>query len=90
MESEPRLGPLAVLAVVIRPGLWREAVGAAGAMARRHWLRRRPHLPLPDPDYMRWRIQTAYGADAGSASAAQRARDLISYLEFRRELRQDR
>jgi hypothetical protein len=28
---------------------------------RRQWFRRWPFLPIPDRDYLRWRMLTAYG-----------------------------
>lgn len=70
----------------MRPWLWRDAVGLALGFAARRWWARLPLLPLPDPDYVAWRLQTAYGAD-GSADAAVEARDLVSLVSFRRDLR---
>jgi hypothetical protein len=48
-----------------RPGLVPALLGMAWAFRARDWMRRPPFLPLPPPDYMRWRMETAYGdADA--------------------------
>lgn len=66
--------------VLRRPGLWPVAVTQALRLARPGWWRRRPFLPLPDPDYVRFRLQTAYGAD-GEPSAD----DVVSYLRWCRD-----
>jgi hypothetical protein len=47
----------AVLAVVVRPWLWSSAL----RLAPRGWWRRRPFLPMPDRDYLRFRLVTQYG-----------------------------
>ena len=44
-----------------RPGLLFALAGAAWAFRRRDWMLRPPFLPLPSPEYMRWRMETAYG-----------------------------
>jgi len=36
---------------------------AAWAFRARDWNRRAPFLPLPPGSYMRWRLETAYGAE---------------------------
>jgi len=61
-----------------RPRLWVEAARTAAAMARRGWWRRPPFLPLPDKDYLRWRIATAYGTADAPVSVA----DVVAYLEW--------
>ena len=45
------------------PGLWVTALVQMGRLAAPGWWRRSPHLPLPDPAYLRFRLQTAYGDD---------------------------
>lgn len=48
-----------------RPWLIPALLGTAWAFRARGWYRRSPFLPLPPADYMRWRMETAYGdADA--------------------------
>jgi hypothetical protein len=64
-------------AVLVRPWLWSTAVRQLVRMARPGWWRRAPFLPLPDPDYARFRLETAYGPDG-----APRREDLVSYLEW--------
>lgn len=44
----------------------------------RSWYRRPPFLPLPDPEYARWRMYTAYG----SADAVPPARDVERYARW--------
>jgi len=77
----------AARAVVVRPGLWPTVLRQAGRLARPGWWRRAPFLPLPDPDYLAFRLETQYGgADPGDRT--MRAVDLVTYLEWCRE--QDR
>lgn len=73
------LRPAAVLAVVRRPGLWAIAVCQAGVLAEPGWWRRVPFLPLPPRDYLRFRLQTAYGGDGTGPIAPD---DLIAYLRW--------
>lgn len=73
------LGPL-----LRRPGLWPVAVRQAAVMAAPGWWRRAPFLPLPSPDYLRFRLVTAYGGDgkvAGSDAPAL-GEDLVAYLAW--------
>ena len=44
-----------------RPVLVPHLLGSAWAFRSRHWYRRPPFLPLPSRDYLRWRMDTAYG-----------------------------
>ncbi|MFA5883869.1 MAG: hypothetical protein WDA60_08465 [Acidimicrobiia bacterium] len=68
----------AARAVVARPRLWPTAVRQAGRLARRRWWRRPPFLPLPDPDYLAFRMETQYGTGGHTPEAA----DLVVYLEW--------
>lgn len=68
----------AVAAVAIRPRLWGTAVGQLRRLARPGWWREAPHLPLPDPAYLRFRLVTAYGAEGREPSVA----DLVTYLHW--------
>ena len=44
---------------------WRSTCSkAAWAFRRRHWWARPPFLPLPDAEYLRWRMYTAYADEA--------------------------
>jgi hypothetical protein len=44
-----------------RPWLVPTLVGTAWAFRARGWHTRWPFLPLPSAEYMRWRMETAYG-----------------------------
>ncbi len=76
----------AVIAVLRRPSLWFVALLSLGRLARVGWWRRWPPIPAPDPAYLAWRTQTAYG-HVGEPDAYRRAEDLISFLEYCRALR---
>ena len=72
------------MAVIVRPRLWPTAVGQALRLAPRGWWRRRPFLPLPDPAYLRFRMQTQYGGDQPRTPVPH---DLVAYLEWCRGYR---
>jgi len=48
-------------AVVRRPGLWTTAFVEFRRMLPDRWWRRRPFLPVPDPDLLAFRATTQYG-----------------------------
>jgi hypothetical protein len=73
----------AALAVARHPSLWFAGVRQALVLAPRGWWRRRPFLPLPAPDYLRFRLQTAYG---GAGDRAPDADDLVTYLRWCRTM----
>jgi hypothetical protein len=68
----------AVLAVAGRPGLWRTAVRQLFRLAPRGWWRRAPYLPIPDRNYLRFRLETQYG----DPDHPIEPRDLITYLRW--------
>ena len=70
-------------AVARRPALWGTALRQSVRLARPGWWRRRPFLPLPDPDYMSFRMVTAYGDPAG----VPQPEDVITYLRWCRDYR---
>jgi hypothetical protein len=75
-----------VAAVLVRPWLWWTALRQLGRLAPPRWWRRAPFLPLPTPAYLRFRMETQYGASgAAGADGPAGARDLITYLEWCRE-----
>lgn len=67
------------LAVAPRPQLWLGALAAAGRLAPRGWWRRFPFLPLPDPAYWRFRMDTAFGQDRSGRPSTD---DVVAYLEW--------
>ncbi len=57
----PRGALATAAAVAVRPGLWRAAVRQLRRLAPDRWWSRRPFLPVPDRDWMAFRMTTAYG-----------------------------
>lgn len=50
-----------VLQGIRRPSTAAALLGVAWRFRSRGWYRRFPFLPLPDREYLRWRMLTAYG-----------------------------
>jgi hypothetical protein len=65
-------------AVLVRPSLWGIALVQLFRLAPTGWWRRSPFLPLPDRDYLRFRLQTQYGDPDHAPEAA----DLVTYLRW--------
>ena len=66
---------------LIHPRLAIDLVRTAWAFRRREWWRKPPFFPVPDREYLRWRMYTAYGDD----DAVPPARDVIGFARWRRE-----
>jgi hypothetical protein len=66
-------------AVAVRPALWGTAIVQGWRLRRRRWYRIAPFLPVPDPDYLRFRSVTAYGGDG---SRPPEPADVITYLAW--------
>jgi hypothetical protein len=66
------------------PSLWPTALVQAGRMSRPGWWRRPPFVPVPDREYLRFRLETQYGRD-GIRSAAADPDDLVTYLRWCRD-----
>ncbi len=87
MSRRRRPGPSTVglgraaLAVARRPDLWAVGARATADLAPPGWWRRPPFLPLPDRDWLRFRLVTAYGGDGSTAVDGD---DLVTWLEWRR------
>jgi hypothetical protein len=73
----------AARAVAGRPRLWPVAAMVAWRLAGPGWWRRWPPVPRPDPAYLRFRLQTAYG----DPSARPVPADVVAYLEWCRRFR---
>lgn len=71
-----------VVALLPHPGLWATAVRQAFVLAAPGWWRRPPFLPLPAPDYLRFRLETIYG---GEGDQAIEPADLLEYLRWCRD-----
>ena len=68
----------AALSLLRRPDLWITGARQALRLAAPGWWKRGSHLPVPDRDYMHFRLVTQYGGDNPRANGA----DLIQYLEW--------
>lgn len=65
----------------LRPRLALDLLRAVWAFRRREWWRRPPFLPLPDQDYLRWRMDTAYADE----NAVPPVDDVVRFARWRRE-----
>lgn len=66
----------------VRPRVAWDLLTLAWAMRRRRWYRTPPFLPLPPPDYLRWRLYTAYGDER----AVPPLEDLLRFARWRRHI----
>jgi hypothetical protein len=73
--------PLTMRAV-INPRLAIDLLRLVWAFRSRDWYRRPPFLPVPPPDYVRWRMYTAYG----DATTVPPLSDVIRFARWRREV----
>ncbi|HZM32752.1 MAG TPA: hypothetical protein VFB77_19780 [Acidimicrobiales bacterium] len=73
----------AARAVARHPSLWATGARQALVLAAPGWWRRPPYLPLPSPDYLRFRLQTAYG---GAGDQDPEPGDVVTYLRWCRSL----
>lgn len=71
------------LGVVVSPRLWPTAVVQMAVLARPGWWRQWPPVPRPDPGYLRFRLETAYG----DAEAKIDGGDVVEYLAWCRGAR---
>jgi hypothetical protein len=67
------------LAVARHPSLWWTGLRQVRALARHGWWRRPPFLPVPSREYLRFRLETAYG---GSGDSPPHPDDLVTYLRW--------
>lgn len=68
----------AAAAVAARPGLWLTAVRQMRRTVAPGWWKRRPFLPVPSGDYLRFRLLTQYGDDGH----AWESTDVVRYLHW--------
>jgi len=69
------------LRALVNPRLAIDLVRTAWAFRRREWWRAAPFLPVPDREYLRWRMYTAYGEE----NAVPPLEDVIAFARWRRE-----
>ena len=76
-----RSGALRVVGtVLVHPSLWPTALRQVGRMSRPQWWRRAPFVPIPDADYLRFRLETQYGTDGPPDPG-----DVLVFLRWCRE-----
>lgn len=63
---------------LIDPSVGADLLRVAWRLRRREWYRRPPFLPLPDAEYVRWRVYTAYGHGDMTPPAA----DIVRYARW--------
>ena len=71
------------MAVARRPDLWTTAMRQVVRLAPDGWWRRWPPLPLPDPEWLRFRSKTAYG----DGDRPPDPHDVVAWLEWCRNSR---
>jgi len=70
-----------VLAVASHPSLWPTALRQLARMTPPRWWTRRPFLPVPDADYLRFRLETQYGV-LSESSDVMAPDDVVVYLRW--------
>ncbi|HUZ20858.1 MAG TPA: hypothetical protein VMU75_09860 [Acidimicrobiales bacterium] len=70
-------------AVLARPALWTGALRTAVGLVPTRWWSRAPFLPLPDREWLAFRMETAYGDPAAVPSAE----DVVDFLAWAHEER---
>lgn len=81
--TDHRWARRAAAAVLPHPSLWWTALRQTLVLAAPGWWRRPPFLPLPAPDYLRFRLETIYG---GAGDRPLEPSDLLDYLRWCRDL----
>ena len=66
---------------LLSPRLALDLLRTAWSFRRRRWWARAPFLPLPDREYLRWRMYTAYADEA----AVPPLDDVVRFARWRRE-----
>lgn len=67
-----------VLVVLVRPVLWRAAIVAYVRLVPSRWWTRRPFVPVPAGDYLRFRKEAYYGSETASFAP----QDVLKYLQW--------
>lgn len=67
-----------VLVVLVRPILWRAAIVAYLRLVPSRWWTRRPFVPVPAGDYLRFRKEAYYGSESASFAP----QDVLKYLQW--------
>jgi hypothetical protein len=70
-----------MIASAKHPSLWLTASKQAKALTPREWWRRWPPLPVPDSQWWRFRMETAYG-DPNAIPSSQDVVSLLSWVKL--------
>lgn len=73
------------LRALANPAAAVDLLALSWAFRRREWWHRFPWLPLPDQEYLAWRLHTAYGDD-GPLPPVE---DVLRFARWRRRLLSD-
>jgi hypothetical protein len=68
------------LRAIVNPRLAVDLVRLTWSFRARDWIRRPPFLPFPPPEYIRWRMFTAYGDE----HAVPPVQDVVRFAQWRR------
>jgi hypothetical protein len=82
MRSWTALTVVLLRRAVVNPRVALDLVSLAWSLRRRRWYRELPFLPLPPPEYVRWRMLTAYGDE----DAVPPPGDVLRLARWRRDL----
>ena len=82
MRSWSTLSLALLVRAIVNPRVARDLLALAWSMRRRDWYRTAPFLPLPPPEYVRWRMYTAYGDE----HAVPPVDDVLRVAHWRRDL----
>jgi hypothetical protein len=80
--TAPAAHPLRVAAAALWrvPSLWPTALRQGWRAVPRRWWARRPYLPVPSADYLRFRLETQYGHRGGVEGE-----DVVTFLRWCRD-----
>ncbi len=70
---------------LVNPAVALDLLALAWAFRRRDWWRHFPCLPLPDRDYLAWRLHTAYGEERSIPPVV----DVLRFARWRRRILSD-
>jgi hypothetical protein len=82
-----RLSPGTLGALLRHPTKLPRALGAAMSLAPRGWWRRPPFLPVPDPGYWRFRMETANGGDGDVPPSPEEVLEVVDWFHRMRNQR---
>jgi hypothetical protein len=67
---------------MLNPRIAVDLLALTWAFRRREWWRQAPFLPLPDPEYLDWRLHTAYGEERDVPPVE----DVLRFARWRRRI----